>query len=95
MDIKGFFDPVTATITYLIADPATKRAAIIDPVLDYELESGTLSSGTVDAVLKEAETCGLKIDWVLDTHAHADHLSAADYIRKKTGARYGIGAKIT
>jgi len=95
MDIKGFFDPVTATITYLIADPATKRAAIIDPVLDYELESGTLSSGTVDAVLKEAETRDLKIDWVLDTHAHADHLSAADYIRKQTGARYGIGAKIT
>lgn len=95
MDIKGFFDPTTFTVTYLVADEATKRAAIIDPVLDFDPNAGKLSTGSVDNVLAAAAQRDLTIEWVLDTHAHADHLSAADYVRKQTGAKYGIGAKIT
>lgn len=93
-DIQSFFDPQTATVTYLVADPATRRAAIIDPVLDFEPKVARLSTGSVDAVLKAAEERGLTIVWALDTHAHADHLSALDYVRRRTGAKTGIGARI-
>lgn len=94
-DIQAFFDPQTSTVTYLVSDPATKTAAIIDPVLDYEPKAAHLTSTSIDAVLKAAADKGLKIEWALDTHAHADHLSAADYVRAKTGAKVGIGARIT
>lgn len=94
-DIQAFFDPQTATVTYLVSDPATKAAAIIDPVLDYEPKAAHLATTSIDAVLKAAADKGLKIEWALDTHAHADHLSAADYVRAKTGAKVGIGARIT
>lgn len=93
-DIQGFFDPQTATVTYLVADPVTRNAAIIDPVLDFEPKAARLSTGSVDAVLKVADERGLKIVWALDTHAHADHLSALDYVRRRTGAKTGIGARI-
>lgn len=93
-DIQGFFDPQTATVTYLVADPATRNAAIIDPVLDFEPKAARLATGSVDAVLKAADERGLKIVWALDTHAHADHLSALDYVRRRTGAKTGIGARI-
>ncbi|MEL6363800.1 MAG: MBL fold metallo-hydrolase [Pseudomonadota bacterium] len=92
-DITAFYDPATGTVTYLVADGV--EAAIIDPVLDFDPADGTLSAKSVDAVLGAAETRGLRIVWVLDTHAHADHLSAADEIRRRTGARIGIGARIT
>ncbi len=95
VEIKGFFDEVTATVTYLVWDQETRDAAIIDPVLDYEPHAGALSTASVDAVLAEAEEKGLKLVWVLDTHAHADHLSAANIVRQRTGAKLGIGAKIT
>lgn len=94
-DIQAFFDPQTATVTYLVSDPATKAAAIIDPVLDFEPKAARLTTGSADAVLQTAADRGLTIDWVLDTHAHADHLSAADYVRGKTGAKIGIGSRIT
>ena len=94
MDIQAYFDPATSTVTYLVSDPETKQAAIIDPVLDFEPNSGKLCSVSADKVLEDAAAAGLAIQWVLDTHAHADHLSAADYIRKQTGAVYGIGAHI-
>jgi glyoxylase-like metal-dependent hydrolase (beta-lactamase superfamily II) len=93
-DIQAFFDPQTATITYLVSDPAAKAAAIIDPVLDFEPKAARLSTGSIDAVLRVAADQGLRVDWVLDTHAHADHLSAADYVRGKTGAKVGIGSRI-
>lgn len=95
MDVKGFFDPATFTVTYLVADPKTSHAVIIDPVLDFDPNAGKLSTRSIDAVLAEVSARGLQLDWVLDTHAHADHLSAGDYVRKQTGAKYGIGAKIT
>lgn len=93
--IKAFFDTATNTVTYLVWDGATRQAAIIDPVLDFDPAPARLSTKSADDVLAAAEAEGLKIVWALDTHAHADHLSAADYIRRKTGARIGIGAHIT
>ena len=92
--IKAFFDERTNTISYLVADPATKRAAIVDPVLDYDHASGKASTKSADAILNEAEALGLTVDWVLETHAHADHLSGAPYIKLKTGAKVGIGEHI-
>ncbi len=94
-DIRGYFDPDTATVTYLVADPATGAAAVIDPVLDYEPHAARLSSASIDRILDDAARRGLRIEWALDTHAHADHLSAADHVRRKTGAKIGIGARIT
>jgi glyoxylase-like metal-dependent hydrolase (beta-lactamase superfamily II) len=94
-NIRGFFDEPTFTITYLVSDPATKKAAIIDPVLDYEPGGGIADSGSIDAILDIARTEGLTIEWALETHAHADHLSAAPLVKARTGARVGIGEHIT
>ena len=93
--IQAFFDPATATATYLVSDPATKAAAVIDPVLDFEPKGARLSTVSADAALAAAKAQGLAIRYVLETHAHADHLSAADYIRRLTGAEVVIGARIT
>jgi len=92
--IRAFFDEPTNTISYLVADPATKRAAIVDPVLDYDHASGKASTKSADVILAAAEADGLTIDWVLETHAHADHLSGAPYIKLRTGAKVGIGEHI-
>ncbi len=92
--IRAFFDERTNTISYLVADPATKRAAIIDPVLDYDHASGKASTKSADAILAAATALGLTVDLVLETHAHADHLSGAPYIKLKTGAKVGIGEHI-
>ena len=92
--IRAFFDENTNTISYLVADPATKRAAIVDPVLDYDHASGKAATTSADAILAEANALGLTVDWVLETHAHADHLSGAPYVKLKTGARVGIGEHI-
>jgi glyoxylase-like metal-dependent hydrolase (beta-lactamase superfamily II) len=92
--IQTFFDQATSTATYLISDPATRAAAIIDPVLDFEPKAARLSTGSADRVLAAVESQGLDLKYVLETHAHADHLSAASYIRRKTGARIAIGARI-
>jgi glyoxylase-like metal-dependent hydrolase (beta-lactamase superfamily II) len=92
--IQPFFDEPTNTVSYLVADPATKKAAVIDPVLDYDHNSGTVDTRSVEAILKAARDAGYAIDWALETHAHADHLSGAPYIKAKTGARIGIGEHI-
>ena len=92
--IQSFFDEQTFTVTYLVGDPATKEAAVIDPVLDFDLSSGRLSTASVEAVLAAAKDGGWTISRVLETHAHADHLSAAPVIKARTGARIGIGASI-
>jgi glyoxylase-like metal-dependent hydrolase (beta-lactamase superfamily II) len=92
--IKAFFDEPTNTVSYLVADLETKRAAIVDPVLDYDHASGKASTKSADAILDAAKKDGLTIDWVLETHAHADHLSGAPYIKLKTGAKVGIGEHI-
>ena len=92
--IQAFFDEPTNAVSYLVADPATKRAAIVDPVLDYNHASGKASTRSADTILAAADKAGLTIDWVLETHAHADHLSGAPYIKVKTGAKVGIGEHI-
>ncbi|MFZ4605954.1 MAG: MBL fold metallo-hydrolase [Caulobacter sp.] len=92
---QAFFHQPTFTVTYLVWDVATKAAAVIDPVLDYAPASGKISTGSADAVLKFAADHGLDIRYVLETHAHADHLSAGDHIRRATGATVVIGAHIT
>ena len=92
--IRAFFDEPTNTVSYLVADPATKQAAVIDPVLDYDHKSGEVDTRSVEAILKTAKEIGLTIVWALETHAHADHLSGAPYIKSKTGAKIGIGEHI-
>jgi glyoxylase-like metal-dependent hydrolase (beta-lactamase superfamily II) len=92
--IRAFFDEPTNTVSYLVWDPATKRGAVIDPVLDWDNRSGTADVAFADRILAAAEEEGVAIDWVLETHAHADHLTAAPYIKAKTGARIGIGEHI-
>ena len=92
--IRAFFDEPTNTVSYLVADPATKKAVIIDPVLDYDHNSGTVDTRSVEAMLKAANDAGYRVEWALETHAHADHLSGAPYIKAKTGAKIGIGEHI-
>ena len=92
--IRAFFDQATNTISYLVSDPVTRRAAVIDPVLDFDQRDGTVDVRSVEAILAAANEDRLSIEWVLETHAHADHLSGAPYIKSKTGARIGIGEHI-
>ncbi|MCC7394664.1 MAG: MBL fold metallo-hydrolase [Sphingomonadaceae bacterium] len=92
--IEAFFDESTNTISYLVADPATRVAAVLDPVLDFDLPSGEVDTGSADRILAMAEDKGWHIAMVLETHAHADHLSAAPYIKAKTRAWIGIGEHI-
>ena len=92
--IEAFFDEPTNTVSYLVSDPATNKAAIIDPVLDYDHKSGTVDTGSVEHILSVAKDQGLTIEWALETHAHADHLSGAPYIKAHTGAKIGIGENI-
>ncbi len=94
-NLKAFFDAATNTVTYLVWDPHTRAAAVIDPVLDFDPNGARLATASADAVIAAAADLDLRIDWILDTHAHADHLSGADYLRRQTGARIGIGAHIT
>src|SRR6185295_10793007 len=92
--IRAFFDEPTNTVSYLVADPATREAAIIDPVLDYDHNDGSVDTRSVETMLRAADEAGYTIEWALETHAHADHLSGAPYIKAKTGARIGIGEHI-
>jgi glyoxylase-like metal-dependent hydrolase (beta-lactamase superfamily II) len=92
--IDAFFDEATFTVTYLVSDPASRRAAIVDPVLDYDHRSGKASTVSADRVLAKARDRGLQVDWVLETHAHADHLTAAPHVKAATGAKVVIGEHI-
>jgi glyoxylase-like metal-dependent hydrolase (beta-lactamase superfamily II) len=92
--IQAFFDEATNTISYLVADPKTKRAAVIDPVLDYDPKSATVEIRSARAILAAANENGYLVEWSLETHAHADHLSGSPYVKAKTGAKIGIGENI-
>jgi glyoxylase-like metal-dependent hydrolase (beta-lactamase superfamily II) len=92
--VQAFFDEPTNTVSYLAWDPDSKASVVIDPVLDFNHRSGEVSVESADAILAAAGKAGLRIIWVLETHAHADHLSAAPYIKQKTGAPVGIGEHI-
>lgn len=92
--IKAFFDPDTFTVSYVVSDPDTNRAAIVDSVLNYDPASGRTSHASADAIIAYVEEKGLTIDWLLETHAHADHLSAAPYLQSKLGGKIAIGEHI-
>jgi glyoxylase-like metal-dependent hydrolase (beta-lactamase superfamily II) len=92
--IRAFFDQPTNTASYLIADPVTRRAVVIDPVLDYDHYSGEVDTRSVEAIVSAAKEADYRVEWALETHVHADHLSGSPYIKAKTGARVGIGEHI-
>lgn len=93
--VKTFFDGPTFTATHVVWDPATKRAAIIDSVLDFDQASGRTHTGSAEAVVTFVKSEGLSVDWILETHAHADHLSAAPFLKAQLGGQVVIGADIT
>lgn len=92
--IRAFFDEPTNTVSYLVWDPASMKGAVVDPVLDFDHRSGKANVASADAILAFAKEQGIRIERVLESHAHADHLSGAPYIKLKTGARVGIGEHI-
>lgn len=92
--IRSFFDEDTFTVTHVISDPATGKAAIIDSVLDFDPASGRTSYASADKVIAYVENAGLEVEWLLETHAHADHLSAAPYLQEKLGGKLAIGRHI-
>jgi glyoxylase-like metal-dependent hydrolase (beta-lactamase superfamily II) len=94
-DVESFFDPDTFTLTHLVSDPETGACALIDPVLDFDPKSGRTATTSAVKALARIAARGLKLEWVLETHVHADHLTAGSYIREKTGAKIGIGANVT
>jgi len=93
-EVTGFFDKRTFSIQYVVADPATRKCAIIDPVLDYDEKSGSIATRNADRILEFVAEQGLSVEWILDTHPHADHFSAAPYLRERTGAPTAIGDRI-
>ena len=94
LSTQAFFDPATWTVTYVVACPATRQAAIIDPVLDYDFKSGQTSTASADQVLAYLNAKNLTVAWILETHAHADHLSGAHYLKQQVGGRIAIGENI-
>ncbi|SSC74169.1 unnamed protein product [Ciceribacter sp. T2.26MG-112.2] len=93
-EVKGFFDKRTFSVQYVVSDPATGKCAIIDPVLDYDEKSGATATHNADALLDYVAEKSLTVEWILDTHPHADHFSAAHYLKGKTGAPTAIGAHV-
>lgn len=94
LDIEGFFDPATSTISYLVMDPATRLCALIDSVLDYDPASGRTSTASADRLIAAVEARDATLEWILETHVHADHVSAAPYLKDKLGGKIGIGRQI-
>lgn len=94
-EVTGFFDRRTWSIQYVVADPETKKCAIIDPVYDFDEKSGQTASKSADRILEFVKERGYTVEWILDTHPHADHFSAAAYLKEKTGAPTAIGEKVT
>ncbi|CAM4307555.1 MBL fold metallo-hydrolase [Vreelandella rituensis] len=94
-DVAGFFDPRTSSVQYIVSDPATRQCAIIDPVLDYDEKSGATATHHADELLAYVKAQGFEVQWILDTHPHADHFSAAHYLQEKTGAPTAIGKYVT
>lgn len=93
--IEAFFDPATYTYSYVVSDPATGRCAIVDPVLDYDPASGRTSHASADALIAHVRERQLEVEWLLETHVHADHLSASAYVRSVLGGTLAIGAQIS
>ena len=94
-EVNAFFDEATFTVTYIVSDPGTSHAVIIDPVLDYDAASGRTSTSSADLIIDHVTANKLSIDWILETHVHADHLSGAPYLRDKLGGKTAIGRGVT
>lgn len=94
-NVQAFHDVATFTVTYVVSDPATRRAAIVDPVRDFDAASGRLSTQSADAVIDYVNENELHVDWILETHVHADHLSGAPYLQEKLGGTLAIGAQVS
>ncbi len=95
IEVKAFFDPETYTVSYLVSDQSTRKAAVIDSVLDYDAASGRTSFTSANKIISYIKQNHLELDWILESHAHADHLSAAPYIKQKLSGQIAIGAAIT
>jgi glyoxylase-like metal-dependent hydrolase (beta-lactamase superfamily II) len=93
-DVNGFFDEATFTVSYVVSDPETRHCAIVDSVLDYNPNSARTSHTSADQIIEYVRDNALKVEWILETHVHADHLSAAPYVKQQLGGRIGIGANI-
>ena len=93
-DVAAFFDEATNTVTYVISDPATSKAAVIDSVMDIDYAAGRITSESADEVIAHIKKNGLTLEWIIETHVHADHLSAAPYLQDRLGGKIGIGARI-
>ncbi|MGF7006889.1 MBL fold metallo-hydrolase [Aminobacter sp. BE322] len=93
-EVTAFFDPRTFSVQYVVADPATGKCAIIDPVLDFDEKSGSTATTNADRILDFVEERGLTVEWILDTHPHADHFSSARYLKSRTGAPTAIGERV-
>ncbi|MBC7142468.1 MAG: MBL fold metallo-hydrolase [Rhodobacteraceae bacterium] len=94
-DVTAFFDEATNTVTFVVKDPGSTACAVIDSVLDFDYASGRTDTASADKVIEHVRKEGLSVEWVLETHVHADHLSAAPYIQERVGGKIGIGANIT
>ena len=94
-DVTGFFDAATNTISYVVKDPGSRSCAVIDPVMDIDYAAGRISFAGADAIIAHIRARGLTLDWLIETHVHADHLSAAPYIQARLGGKIGIGDRIT
>lgn len=93
--VEGYFDPHTWTVSYLVLDRETRQCALVDSVLDYDPKSGRTSHASADRLIARVRELGAKVQWILETHVHADHLSAAPYLKERLGGRVGIGSHIT
>ena len=94
-EVTGFFDPATSSVSYIVADPSTKCCAIVDSVLDYDPSGGRTATTSAETLLTAVAAQGLSVEWILDTHVHADHISAAAFLKSNTGAKVAIGAEVT
>ena len=94
MEIQAFFDPVSSTWSYVVGDTATGRCAVVDPVLDLDMVSGKLSAAGADKLIAYIGRKNFELEWILETHIHADHLTAAQYLKRKLGGKIGIGGKV-
>ena len=93
-EVAAFFDPRTFSVQYVVADPSTRLCAIVDPVLDFDEKSGATATHNADRILDFVRESGFTVQWILDTHPHADHFSAAQYLKRQTGARTAIGSEV-
>lgn len=93
-EVEGFFDPASNTISYIVKDPSSNACAIIDSVLDIDHATRRISYGSADRLIDATRARGLRLEWIIETHVHADHLSAAPYIQQKLGGKIGVGARI-